>query len=121
MLPSTCRSSHQRCYGRNGVLGNFCKILRKIPVPDYLFNKVAGLRPQACNFIKKEALAQVFSCEFCKIVQNTFFTEHILATASAHVMCTCNELTIISYFGKCEYDYCFNMLQECDTNIFKEC
>ena len=26
----------------------------------------------ACNFIKKEALAQVFSCEFCKISKNTF-------------------------------------------------
>ena len=44
------------------------------------FNKVAGLRPQACNFIKKEALAQVFSCEICKISKNTFFTEHLWAT-----------------------------------------
>ena len=44
------------------------------------------LQAQACNFIKKETLAQVFSCEFCKIFKNTFFTEHILATASAHVM-----------------------------------
>ena len=26
----------------------------------------------ACNFIKKEALAQVFSCEFCEIFKNTF-------------------------------------------------
>ena len=26
----------------------------------------------ACNFVKKEALAQVFSCEFCEISQNTF-------------------------------------------------
>ena len=25
------------------------------------------------NFIKKEALAQVFSCEFCEISKNTFF------------------------------------------------
>ena len=25
------------------------------------------IRPQACNFIKKETLAKVFSCEFCKI------------------------------------------------------
>ena len=24
-------------------------------------------RPSACNFIKKETLAQVFSCEFCQI------------------------------------------------------
>ena len=28
---------------------------------------------QACNFIKKEALVQVFSCEFCEISENTFF------------------------------------------------
>ena len=25
-----------------------------------------------CNFIKKETLAQVFSCEFCEISKNTF-------------------------------------------------
>ena len=29
---------------------------------------------QACNFIKKEALAQVFSREFCEISENTFLT-----------------------------------------------
>ena len=29
--------------------------------------------PQDCNFIKNETLAQVFSCEFCEISQNTFF------------------------------------------------
>ena len=37
-----------------------------------LFNKVAGRRPKACNFIKKETLAQVFSSEFCEISKNTF-------------------------------------------------
>ena len=41
--------------------------------------RIAG---QACNFIKKETLAQVFSCEFCKISKNTFFTEHLPTTAS---------------------------------------
>ena len=30
-------------------------------------------RPQALNFIKKETLALVFSCEFCEIFKNTFF------------------------------------------------
>ena len=35
----------------------------------------------ACNFIKKETLAQVFSCEFCEIL-NTFFTEHLWTTGS---------------------------------------
>ena len=36
----------------------------------------------ACNFIKKETLTQVFSCEFCEISKNTFFTEHLRTTAS---------------------------------------
>ena len=40
------------------------------------------LRPTACNFIKKETLTQVFSCEICKIFKNTFFTEHLRMTAS---------------------------------------
>ena len=31
---------------------------------------------------KKEALAQVFSCERCKISKNTFFTELLLENAS---------------------------------------
>ena len=34
------------------------------------------------KFIKKESLAQVFSCEFCEISKNTFFTEHLWTTAS---------------------------------------
>ena len=34
------------------------------------------------NFIKKEILAQVFSCEFCEISKNTFFTKYLWATAS---------------------------------------
>ena len=34
---------------------------------------------EAHNFIKKETLAQVFSCEFCEISKNTFLTEHLRA------------------------------------------
>ena len=36
-------------------------------------------------FIKKVTLAQVFSCEFCEISKNTFFTEHLWATASVFI------------------------------------
>ena len=32
---------------------------------------------QACNVIKKEALSQVFSCQFCEIFKNLFFIEHL--------------------------------------------
>ena len=44
-------------------------------MPESFLNKVAG--GGACNFIKKEALAQVLSCEFCEISKNTFFTERL--------------------------------------------
>ena len=40
------------------------------------------LQASASIFIKKEILAQVFSCEFCETSKNTFFTEHLLAIAS---------------------------------------
>ena len=32
--------------------------------------------------MKKETLAQLFSCKFCEIFKNTFFTEHLWTTAS---------------------------------------
>ena len=53
-----------------------CKIHRKISAPEILFYK--NCRPEARNFIKKEALAQVLFCEFCEISKNTVFTEHLL-------------------------------------------
>ena len=37
-----------------------------------------------CNFIKKETLAQVFSCEFCEIFKSTFFYGAPLVAASDH-------------------------------------
>ena len=40
------------------------------------------LTPEPCNFIKLETLAQVFSCEFCKISKNSVFTKHLWTTAS---------------------------------------
>ena len=40
--------------------------------PEVFCKKGVG-RPEACNFIKKEGLAQVFSCKFCEISKNTFF------------------------------------------------
>ena len=63
------RSSHRRCSVRKGVLRNFAKFTGKNLCHGLFVNKVVGL---ACNFIKKETLAQVFSREFCKISQNTF-------------------------------------------------
>ena len=36
-------------------------------------NTCARVWPEACNFIKKETLAHMFSCEFCEIFKKTFF------------------------------------------------
>ena len=62
---------------KKGVLRNFAKFNGKHLCQCLYFNNVAGL-----NFIKKEALAQVFSCEFCEIFNNIFFTEYLWTTAS---------------------------------------
>ena len=63
------RSGHQRCSVRKGILRNFTKFTGK-----HLC--------QACNFIEKETLAQVFSSEFCEISNNIFLTEHFWADTS---------------------------------------
>ena len=55
-----------------GVLRNFAKFTGIHLCQSIFLNKVAGLRPKACNYIKKETLAQVFACEFCEIFKNTF-------------------------------------------------
>ena len=40
---------------------------------------------KACNFIEKETLAQVLSCEFCEISKNTFLHRTPLVAASEQV------------------------------------
>ena len=72
---STCRSSHRRSFVRKSVLRNFAKFTGRHLWQSLFFNKVTGLRPAI--LFKKETLAHVFSCEFCKISKNTFFTEHL--------------------------------------------
>ena len=68
-----------RCSVRKGVLRNFPKFTGKHLRQSFFFKK---LQAEACNFIEKETLAQVFFCEFCEISKNTFFTEHLWLTAS---------------------------------------
>ena len=63
------------CCIKKDVIENFAKYTGKHLCQSLFFNKVA-------NFIKKETLAQVFSCEFGEIFKNTFFTEQLKTTAS---------------------------------------
>ena len=83
------RSSHRRCSIRKGVLRNFAKFAGKDRRQSLFFNKDAGLRLKACNFIKNEALERVFSCEFSETSKKTFFTEHLWTTASGIPMILC--------------------------------
>ena len=49
-------------------LKNLAKFTWKHLSQSLFFNKVSGLMPQDCNYIKKKILAQVFSCEFLEHV-----------------------------------------------------
>ena len=46
--------------------------------------QIIGLRP--ATLIKKETLAQVFSCEFCEIYKNIFYYRTPLLAASGVVI-----------------------------------
>ena len=63
-------------------------MIQKQP-PEVFFKK----RLQACNFMKKENLAQVFSCEFCEISKNTIFTEQLWMTASDDCTSIVNDIS----------------------------
>ena len=73
------RSSRPEVFCKKGVLRNFEKFTGKHLCQSLFFNKVAGLR---LFFIKKETLAQVFSCEFLDISKNTFYCRTPPMTAS---------------------------------------
>ena len=68
----------RRCSIEIGVLKNFTKFIGKHLCESLLFN--------ACNFIKREALAHVFSYEFCEIFKKTYFTEHLRTTANIFLL-----------------------------------
>ena len=62
------RSSRLEVFCKKGVLGNFVKFTGK-----HLYQSL---------FFNKEALAQVFSSEFCEISKNTVFYRTPLVAAS---------------------------------------
>ena len=80
------RSSRPEVFCEKGVLRNFGEFTGKHLCHSLFFNKVAG---SACNFIKKETLAQVFSCEFCEIPKNTFFYRTPLVAAFRAIELNC--------------------------------
>ena len=66
---------------------------------------------EACNFIKIETLAQVFSCEFCKISKNTFSYRTPQMAASVLFLKVVSKTTFIYLVGYTKY---------CETATFWE-
>ena len=57
------RSSRPEVFCKKDIRRNFAKFTGKHLCQDFFFNK--------------ETLRRVFSCEFCEISKNIFFTEHL--------------------------------------------
>ena len=60
----TSQQQSPEVFSKKGVLRNFAKFTGEHLCQSLFFNKVAGNEPY--KFIKKETLAQVFSCEITK-------------------------------------------------------
>ena len=71
------RNSRPEVFCKKDVLRNFAKFTGKHLCQNHFLNKVAGLRPATLS--KKRFWHR---CKFWKISKNTFFTEHLWATAS---------------------------------------
>ena len=52
------------------------------------------IKVEAYNFIKKEALAQVFSCKFCEISKNTFLIAQHTSGAASIIVTKTSDFTL---------------------------
>ena len=71
------RSSDQRCSIKRPVLKNFEIFTRKNL-------RWSFLRPSGMNIYQKEAPKQVFFCEYCEIIKNTYFEKRLRANCFFH-------------------------------------
>ena len=96
-LISSIKKSVPKNFTKNHTKKNLCRSL--------LFSKVAGFflvetnnlfcsakqmtglyMKQSSNLIKKETSTQMFSCQFCEILKNTFFCRTPLVAASVNLL-----------------------------------
>ena len=73
------------CSVKEGILKNFIN----------LTGKQLYQRSQACNFIKKDILLQVFSCEFGEIFINAISIEHVRWLLLLIMLCSLKLLTFL--------------------------
>ena len=87
------RSSYLEVFCRKGTLKKFLEIHRKTPVPEPLFNKVAGLRPE--TLLKKRLWRRSFPVNFEKFLRISFLENtsgdcfHLCLLAIAQWLSTC--------------------------------
>ena len=108
------RSSHQMRSIKKGVLRNFGKFTGQHMCQCLFLNKA--------DFVnnKKETLAQVFSCEFCKIFKKIFFTEHLRTTTAASLFWLLLDLTSeYLYLCVCGTSCCFKLILQLFHLAFK--
>ena len=74
------RSSHPEVFCKKGIFKKNGEILRKTPVSESLFNKVAGLQPAI--FFKKRFQHRCFTVEFAKFLR-TNILYNICKTAAS--------------------------------------
>ena len=85
----TCRSNRPKVFCKKGVLRNSAKFRGKHLCQSHFLIK---LQASVWNFIKKETLGQVFSCEFCEISKNSFYYKTPLVAASVtYIKEKCNQ------------------------------
>ena len=74
-LQRYCRSSHQRCCVKIGVLRNFKKFTGKHQCQSLFFNKVSGLKP--ATLFKERLWRRCFPVSFVKFLRTPFYIEHL--------------------------------------------
>ena len=79
---SLVRSSHPEVLCRKGALRNFAKFTGKHLSQSLFFNKVAGLRPKVCIFIKKRLWHGYFHASFVEFLRTPSLIEQCCCLVS---------------------------------------
>ena len=108
------KSSRQKVFCKKGVPKSFAKLTVKHLRQSLFFNKIACLR--FATLLTKR-LAQMFSCEFCEVSENTFFAKQVrwlLLNTQAYAM-----VQFLVLLTKCFMvnDYTLKVYFESDNNI----
>ena len=86
------RSSHPEVFYKNDVFKNFAKFtIKHLSQSLFPITLQTGSLQLFCNFIQKEALSQVFYCEFCKILRSAFF----LKTSGGCFFCAISPVVVM--------------------------